>query len=477
MIKKGFWKILFLIFFISILSGLGTLFFIQKIEHKENLFWFKKDLTQNSPSEIKNNQNKKNIEDKKEEKPDWSFIDQVDKVLKEKFVDTREDKSEKITEKKKFYSAVQGYVDAYDDPYTSFFPPEDSQIFLEDISGKFYGVGMEVGNRAGYLMVINPLPGSPAQKAGLKAKDIIYKIDGKLSIKMPVSKAVKLIRGEKGKKVKLTILRKGKDKPFDVEIVRDEIKIPVGLTFVHKGVYVIKIYSFSEKVPSWVIKKIKTELPKAHVNKILLDLRGNPGGLLSSGVFLASLFVEEGKEIIREDFDGKKPANIYKSGDFGPSNIFRNLRLGVLVDEGSASASEIVAGSLMSHKKAILFGTKTFGKGTVQEIHKFKDGSFLKVTIAKFILPDGEWISYKGIEPDVEIKISDEEYKKMAENGVYKKYIDSQLEKAIDEMRKYKTLKDYQKAIDRYYQKRMEKKKKEKTDGLEEAKEFLNTSK
>ena len=412
------------------------------------------------------------------EKIDWKFLDEVKTKLEEKFVDTREDQSKKITEKDKLFGAAQGLVASYGDMHTMFFPPEDSKMFEDDaVNGEFSGVGMEITNLGGYLMVVAPLPDSPAAKAGIMPKDIISKIDGKDALSMSSHKAVKLIRGKEGTYVNLEVLRKGKEKPVKIKIKRGKIKIPIVKTFVKDGVFVIKLYSFTENSPKLFFEKILTDFRKAKTDKMIIDLRGNTGGLLSAGVFISGLFLKQGDVIVTEDREGKGKNKTWVSGDIhtNPSrttNIFKNLKLGILVNGGTASAAEILTGSLLDHKKAIVFGTNTFGKGTVQEVIDFDNGSSMKVTVAKFILPNGEWISYKGIAPDVEIDLDEKEAEKMIKQGSYSNYVDKQLQKAIDYMKKIKNQKDFEKRVEEFAKKRKEKESEK--SKMEKAKELLN---
>ncbi len=410
---------------------------------------------------------KKNDNSKKE--LDYSFLNEVKEKIDEKFVDTREDQSKKITDSDKIFGAAQGLVASYGDIHTMFFPPEDGKMFSDDIDGEFSGVGMEITNVGGYLTVVAPLPDSPAKKSGIKSKDIISKIDGKDSMNMSSHTAVKLIRGKEGEDVILEILRKGEKKPLEIKIKRGKIKIPVVKTFVKDGVFVIKLFSFTENSPKLFFSKIIKEFKKSKTNKMIIDLRGNSGGLLSAGVFISGLFLEKGKTIVTEDYNGKRENKTWKSGDVHvnpdkTTNIFNNLILGVLVDSGSASASEILTGSLLDNARAIVFGENTFGKGTVQELIDFNNGSSLKVTIAKFILPDGEWISYKGISPDVKIKLKESDFKKNREEGSYSNYIDNQMSDTLKYMSKIKSKKDFNLKIKNFHKKRLEIKNKNSKD-------------
>lgn len=396
---------------------------------------------------------------------DYSFLNKVIQKLDDKFVDTREDKSKKITNHGKIFGAAAGLVASYGDPHTMFFPPEDSEMFVDDMNGEFSGVGMEITNREGYLTVVSPLPDSPAYNAGVRAKDIISKIDGKDALNMSSGSAIKLIRGKEGTDVVLEILRKGEPDEIEIKITRGLIKIPIVKTFIKDDVFVIKLFTFSENSPKLFLEKIVKDFKNSKKDKMIIDLRGNPGGFLTAGAFISGLFLKEGDLIVKEDHEGKGENKEWRAGDgyMFPSkvtDIFKGLKLGILIDGGSASASEILAGSLLDHGKAILFGENSFGKGTVQELVKFDNGSSLKVTVAKFILPRGEWISYKGIKPDVEIKMTDDEIKKIREQGSYSKYVDKQLQDSIDFMSKIKNQKDFEKKVEDFAKKRAEAKKK-----------------
>ena len=395
----------------------------------------------------------------------WEKID-------EKFVDTRGDQSEEITKQDHIWGAMQGLTASYGDPYTNFLLPEDNQYLNEDIKGEFFGVGMEIVNRDGFLTVVSPLPDTPSFRAGIKPKDIIVEIDGKDSLKMSSVEAVRLIRGEKDTVVKLKLARKGLIEPVEVEIIRALIKIPVTKTFEKGEIFVIKIYSFSENSPQKFLEAVQ-EFVKSRKQKLIIDVRGNPGGHLFAVTYILGMFLEEGEIILTEDYGDKqspeKENKILKSGDYHEGNtlinIFNdNLQLGILVDEGSASASEILAGVLLDYQKAILFGKNTFGKGTVQELLPLEDETALKVTIAKWILPQGSWISEKGIQPDVEIEISDEEIEKNLEDGTFQAGIDSQLAEAISVLTKYKDKIEYQTALKSFSEQRLRKKEEEKEE-------------
>ncbi len=383
----------------------------------------------------------------------WQKID-------EKFIDTRIDQSEIITKQDHIWGIMKGLTASFQDPYTIFLPPETNKYFQDDIKGEFSGVGMEIINRNGFLTVVSPLPDTPAFQSGIKAKDIILEIDGKDSLRMSSRVAVKLIRGEKGTAVLLKVLRKGEEEPLEIKIIRDIIEIPVIKTFEQDGVFVIKIYNFTENSPQKFLEGIQ-EFIKSKNQRLIIDVRGNPGGHLFAVVYILGMFLEKDTIILTEHYAGKKEDKILKSGDHHSNdkliNIFNdNLILGILVDGGSASASEILAGVLLDHQQAIIFGENTFGKGTVQELVPLKQGAALKVTTAKWILPKGSWISSEGISPDIEISISTEEIEKKVEQGTFQKNIDSQLYQTIQHLSQFKNVNEYRAALDYFSKIRLE---------------------
>ena len=306
----------------------------------------------------------------------------------------REEREKEITEKDHLWGIIAGLTASYDDPYTVFLPPSQSKDLNDDISGEFGGIGVEIENRGGYLTIVSPLPGTPADRAGLKAKDIIVKIDDKDSINISSAEAAKHIRGEPGTKVKLSIARRGKPDLMEVEVERAVIKIPTIKTYKKDGVFVIKLYSFTEKSPELFLNAVK-EFSESGYDKLIIDLRGNPGGHLFAAVYIAGLFLPEGEVIVTEDYGNKREKDILRSGEYhesnGSINIFTDrVKIAVLIDGGSASASEILAGALHDNNRAVLMGTNSYGKGTVQELKEIGEGASLKYTIAKFILPGGD---------------------------------------------------------------------------------------
>ncbi|MEI6528230.1 MAG: S41 family peptidase [bacterium] len=328
-------------------------------------------------------------------------------VLNKKFVSTHKQVAT-TTDQDRVWGAIQGMTAALGDPYTVFMPPVEAKAFETDLSGNFEGVGMEIGIKNGVLTVISPLKGSPAEKAGMKAGDKIVMIDGTPSADFSTEKAVKLIRGPKGTKVKLTILRGDSAKTMEVEITRDVVNVPTVDTEIKGDVFVIKLYNFYANSSSAFREAIK-EFANSGKVRLVLDLRGNPGGYLDAAVDMASFFLPAGKTIVKEDFGTKADPVIYQSKGYDVFN--ENLKFVILVDGGSASASEILAGALQEQGKAKLVGVKTFGKGSVQELIPITKDTNLKVTIAKWLTPKGNSISESGLTPDFQVKMTDKDLK------------------------------------------------------------------
>lgn len=303
--------------------------------------------------------------------------------------------------------AISGMVRSYGDPYTVYLPPEDAEAFAEEISGNFSGVGMEVGMRDQMITVIAPLPDSPAKEAGVLAGDVVVKIDGTSTEGMGIDKAVKLIRGEKGTEVTLSVYREGEGDFLDITIVRDVINIPTLETEVADDVFVVKLYSFNALAESKMQKAMK-EYQDGDYDKMILDLRGNPGGFLESAVSIAGYFLPTGKVVVRESFGDDREEQVYRTSGH-PYAKFTPDNLVVLMDGGSASASEILAGALSEHGVATTIGETTFGKGSVQELVDLPDGSSLKVTIARWLTPEGVSFSEGGLEPNISVTRTSEQ--------------------------------------------------------------------
>ncbi|MEW5552400.1 S41 family peptidase [Peribacillus frigoritolerans] len=309
---------------------------------------------------------------------------------------------EEVDEEKLVDGAIKGMIKSLDDPYSAYMDKKEASSFDESISSSFEGIGAEIQEQDGKIMVVSPIKGSPAEKAGVKPNDIILSVDGKSVEGLTSSEAVLKIRGEKGTKVDLSISRAGESEPIELTIKRDTIPIEtVYAEMLDDGVAKIQVTSFSEHT----VQELKTaleEMSKKDMKGLVLDLRGNPGGLLDQAIEMASLFVPNGKVVLQvEDRSGKK--EVFKSENDGELKI----PVVVLIDDGSASASEIVAAAVSESADIPLIGVKSFGKGTVQTAEPFKDGSNFKYTAAKWLTPEGNWIHKKGIKPDINVKLPD----------------------------------------------------------------------
>jgi len=299
--------------------------------------------------------------------------------------------------------AITGLAASYDDPYTVFLPPKESKAFADTISGSFAGVGMEIDIKNGVLTVVAPLKGTPAEKAGIKAGDQIVTIDGKSTDGLAVDLAVQKIRGPVGTTVNLDIVRARK--LINIKIVRETIQVPEtedGLDATN-GVYHIALYEFTSNSAD-LFNQAFSRFKASGSKKLIIDLRGNPGGYLDSSVNIASHFIPKGAPVVTEDFDGKAPSQPHTS--IGYNDTPASTKIVVLIDGGSASASEILAGALQDTHIATLIGTKSFGKGSVQTLMDLGGGS-LKVTVARWVTPSGNWIMGNGITPDIIVPVTD----------------------------------------------------------------------
>ncbi|HEY5667658.1 MAG TPA: S41 family peptidase [Candidatus Saccharimonadales bacterium] len=300
-----------------------------------------------------------------------------------------------------------GLASATGDPYTQYFSKDEAQKFNEELSGSFTGIGAELSLDAdGNLIVQTPIKGFPAEKAGLRAQDIIVSIDGTTTSGMSVDKAVSLIRGPKDTKVALRILR---DKKADLTftITRDQITVPsVNWQMLDGGVGYIAVTQFNEDTTN-LMNQAGRDLKDQGAKSILLDLRGNPGGLLSAAVDMAKMWLPQGKTIVQE----KRGGTVTDSYTSDGGGLFNGMKTAVLIDAGSASAAEIVSGALRDNNVATLFGVKSFGKGSVQQIQNLPDGTEIKITVARWYRPNGQNIDKKGISPDHEVKMTDDDYK------------------------------------------------------------------
>ncbi len=303
------------------------------------------------------------------------------------------------TTKERLYGAIIGLASSYGDPYTVFFPPEEAKAFADTISGSFGGVGMEIDVKDKILTVIAPLKGTPAEAAGIKAGDLIATIDGKSTEGLSTEKAVSKIRGPIGTTVEFTIIRNGKS--LDIKVVRDTIQVPETKDSFDEasGVYSIALYEFAANSVD-LFNQAFTRFKASGSKKLIIDLRSNPGGYLDAAVDIASHFLPKGATVVIEDFGGKETNNVHTS--LGYNDVPPGTKIVVLIDGGSASASEIFAGALQDAGIATLIGLKSFGKGSVQTLIDI-DKSSLKVTVARWVTPAGHWIMGNGITPDITV--------------------------------------------------------------------------
>lgn len=343
-------------------------------------------------------------------------------VIEEQYVATSvATDTEPVTEQDKVWGMIQGLAASLGDPYTVFLPPTEAEIFQDDISGSFEGVGMEIAIRDNILTVVSPLRGTPAFRAGIQSGDRIIEIDGESTQSMGIDEAVQRIRGPRGTEVVLTIAREGENQPIEIPVVRDVINIPTletsarsiatgaeqqGSVAGPEDAYVIELLNFSAPSPALFRQSLRGFIESGS-DSLILDLRGNPGGYLQAAVDIASWFLPSGRVVVTEDYGGNTDSIVHRSRGY---NVFNeNLKMVILVDRGSASASEILAAALKHYGIAQLVGTRTFGKGSVQELVDITPNSALKITVARWVTPDGEPISHDGIEPDVEVRVTEED--------------------------------------------------------------------
>jgi len=367
-------------------------------------------------SKVANITNKDNSDGSIDFSPFWKAWN----LINEKYVPTNGTTTERVSDQTRVYGAIQGMTASLGDPYTVFFPPSESKNFNEQISGNFEGVGMEVGIRDNTLTVISPLKGTPAARAGIKTGDKILKIEDTLTTNLSVEEAIDLIKGKKGTAVKLTLVREGVKDPIEVSVVRDTIDVPTIDTETKGDVFIIHLYNFSAISPN-LFRDALRQFVESGKTKLILDLRGNPGGYLEAAIDMASWFLPPGDVVVKEDFRNSQDAQIYRSKGY---NIFNDkLKLVVMIDGGSASASEILAGALHEHNVATLVGTQSFGKGSVQELVNLTPDTSLKITVARWLTPNGNSISHNGITPDVVVKLDEAQFAKG---------IDTQMQKALE---------------------------------------------
>ncbi len=342
----------------------------------------------------------------------YATVDEVYQALKDNYDGTLDDT-------KMIDGLKTGLANAAGDPYTEYFNVADTKSFNEQLTGSFQGIGAELGKDGANIVIIAPIAGSPAEKAGIKPKDIIAKIDDKTTDNMTTDQAVKLIRGNAGTNVKLTIVRGGALQ--EITITRAQITIPSTTWKIDGSIGILTISRFSEDTPQ-LVSQAADEFLSKNVTGIVLDLRSDPGGLLESAVKLSSYWLDEGKVVLNEKRGGVTQRTYKALGN----PRFKGIKTVVLIDAGSASASEITAGALHDHGVATLLGEKSYGKGSVQQLLQLAGGATLKVTIARWYTPNDKNIDKQGIEPDKEVKQSEEDTKNK---------VDTQLQAALSALR------------------------------------------
>jgi len=322
-----------------------------------------------------------------------------------------------VTDTDMLYGAIQGLVMSLGDPYSLYFPPKAADEFSKDLSGELEGIGAEMGMKNNQLTVIAPLSDSPAEKAGLRAGDKVLAIDGTSTFSMDINTAVEKIRGKAGTVVKLTITRDGLTKAKDITITRAKINVP-SVTFLMKpgNIAYIRVMQFNEDTTVEFDKAVK-QVQANNAKGLVLDLRSNPGGYLDAAVYMASEWIKSGVIVSEKGVDGANNSH----NTIGDHRL-AGMKTVVLVDRGSASASEIVSGALQDTKHAVLVGEQTFGKGSVQDYETFPDGSALKLTVAEWFTPNGKNINKEGITPDVKVSV-DWSTEKVGEDKVLDKAI------------------------------------------------------
>jgi carboxyl-terminal processing protease len=346
---------------------------------------------------------------------DLSLFWKVWDILHENYLE-----KDKLDPQKLLYGAISGLIQATGDPYSSFLTPEETKKFEEEMKGEYQGVGLVIGQRKGQIVVISPLEDTPAKKANILPGDIILKINNKETTSMSLEEAATLIRGPKGTEVTLTIIREGWNEPKDITLTRETVKIPnLKLKFLPDDIALIEIYQFNESL-SKDFRLAVNQILNSPTKRIILDLRNNPGGYLDVAEEVAGYFLKKNDIILIEDYGAKKEKEIHKSKGKGE---LLNYPLVILINQGTASGAEILAGCLRDNRGVKLVGEKTFGKGSVQETIGLDDGSLLKITIAKWLLPKGQSISENGLDPDIKVEMTEEDYKNNK---------DKQLEKAIE---------------------------------------------
>jgi len=367
----------------------------------------------------------------------YSVLDRVNNVYYDK---------SKIDSTKVLYGAISGMLESLEDPYTSFFPPKENTAFKEQLAGEFSGIGAELGlNEENRVTIVAPLDGSPAERAGLKTGDVVVEVNGENTGGWNIAQAVEKIRGPRGSEVILTVLSKGASEVKEYKIVRDTIVVKSVTSWTKNiectdkscvskencttcaKIGYIRLSQFGDKTnDEWTaaVNKLNADVlaDNSNFKGIILDLRNNPGGYLTDAVFIASEFIKDGVIVQQEDNTGvKKPMSVSRRG------LFNQTPVVVLINQGSASASEIVSGALRDRRNVTLIGEKSFGKGTIQEAVDVEGGGSIHISVAKWLTPNNTWVHKTGLEPDIKV-----EYKEPPKGEIVE--FDNQLTTAIKEL-------------------------------------------
>jgi len=314
-------------------------------------------------------------------------------IISENFVGEKE-----VNKKDLLHGAIKGMMQSLDDPHSTYFPAKEMKSFTEDMKGEYAGVGMVVSKRDNVLTVVSPIEGTPAYKAGIKPNDKIVKIEDKSTLDLTVDECVDILKGKPGTKVSITVLRENTGKTFEVELTRALIKLKyVQHKLIDGKIGYVKVTQFSEEVSKDVRKAVE-DLKSRGMESMILDLRYNPGGSLGEAIKVSSIFVEKSPIVTVKD----KHGNEEKYDRIGKA--YTDFPMIVLINEGSASASEIVSGAIKDYSRGLLLGEKSYGKGSVQNLVPLHDGDAVKLTVAKYYTPSGTTIHKKGIEPDITVK-------------------------------------------------------------------------
>lgn len=348
-----------------------------------------------------------------DQKLDLSLFWEAYNRIENQYIDSKH-----LDEKKLVHGAIRGMVNSLDDPHTKFFNPEESKRFLEEVSGHYEGVGMEVGLREDKIKIISPIENTPADRVGVRPGDEIIKINNKSTSGMSLEEAVDIMRGKEGTDVNITIIRNEEKK--QLTLTRDRIKIPsIDFKVLEDDIAYLKIHYFHQNLLN-EFNKIVPKITSSNTNKMIIDLRNNPGGALNSALEVAEYFVDKGDVIVKSQGINGKIEEVYKAES---SSVKLNHELVILINKGSASASEILAAALRYHNNAKIVGETSYGKGSIQTMVNLSDMSNLKITISHWVTPGGKLIKGKGIKPDYQVSLDKADFESKK---------DPQLDKAIE---------------------------------------------